>query len=581
MRRTLLVLSFVLATSGVATPEGTRQVLLVQSFARGFEPHSTFSQQFQTKLAGLSPQPVEFSEIFLPMDLEAGGASETSLVGYLKTLEDERRFDLVVTLGGPATRFVQRHRAELLSKAPMLIAGVDRRHLDETGLSERDAVVPMEVDIGAVFENILRVLPETTTIVLVFGASPHDRFWNDEALREAGRFADRVKVTSTVDLTFDEICARAAALPPKSAIFYRIMARDAAGVPHADASALAALRKVTHAPIFGLYDFQLGHGIVGGPLISLEQLSAEAARAALDLLAGRPPSEVRRPPIGPGNPTFDDAELTSWKIPASRLPAGSTILFRPPSFWAKYKGRLIAIGVILAAQTALIVFLLVQRRRRREAEEAVRDLNRRLVDAQEEERRRLGRELHDDVTQRLAGLSIDVARLDIELGESPAGPRVRAIQEGLSRASEDAHALAYRMHPSLLEDLGLPAALQAECEEFSQRSSIHARLSSESLPATIPSAVALCLYRVAQEALRNAERHSRARSVEISLRGVDGRVRLSVKDDGVGMTPDRARGRASLGFVSMRERVAMHGGELDLHSAPGRGTTVTASVPLF
>src|SRR5512145_1227886 len=115
MRRILLVLTLVLATSGIAAPEGTRRVLLVQSFPRGFEPHSTFSQLFQTKLAELSPQPVEFAEIFLPMDLESGGASETSLVGYLKTLEDERRFDLVVSLGGPATRFVQRHRAELLS----------------------------------------------------------------------------------------------------------------------------------------------------------------------------------------------------------------------------------------------------------------------------------------------------------------------------------------------------------------------------------------------------------------------------------------------------------------------------------
>ena len=580
MRRSLVAIVLFLAGSALGAPEGTRRVLLLQSFARGFEPHSTFSEQFQTELARVSPRPVEFSEIFLPTEVESGSASELSLVSYLETLGTERSFDLVVTLGGPATRFVQRHRALLHSGAPLLIAGVDRRHMDETMLSERDAAVPMEVDLGAVFQNILQVLPDTTHIVLVFGASAHDRFWNDQALREAGRFVDRVKVTSTVDLSFDEICARAAALPPRSAIFYRIMTRDAAGVPHADESALAELRKVTRAPIFGLYDFQLGRGIVGGPLISLERLSRESARAALDLLDGRPPSEVRPPPIGPGNPTFDDAELTFWRIPVSRLPEGSTILFREPSFWELYKGRLVAIALLVAGQTALIVFLLVQRSRRRQAEEAVRHLNRRLVHAQEEERRRLGRELHDDVTQRLARLSIDVARLDLELGESPVGPRVREIQEGLSRASEDAHALSYRMHPSLLEDLGLPAALQAECEEFSQRSSIPARLAVQDLPTTIPNAVALCLYRVAQEALRNAERHSRAKSVEISLRGVDGRVRLAVKDDGVGMTSDRSRGRASLGFVSMRERVAMHGGTLQLDSAVGRGTTVTASVPL-
>ena len=572
------MLALVLATSSVAAPEGTRRVLLLHSFARGFEPHSTISQLFQTKLLTLSPRPVEFSEVYLPG--ESGSASESSLVDYLRSLEEERSFDLVVSLGGPAARFVQGHRAQLLSKAPLLIAGVDRRHLETTALSERDAVVPMEVDLGAVFENILRVVPDTTNVLLVFGASPHDRFWTDEALREAERFADRIRVSSTADLTFDEICARAATLPARSAIFYRIMTRDAAGVPHADASALAALRKVTHAPIFGLYDFQLGHGIVGGPLISLEKLSAESTSAALDLLNGRPPSEVRRPPVGPGSPTFDDAELISWKIPASRLPAGSTILFREPSFWQKYKGRLTAIAVLIAGQTVLIVFLLVQRRRRRRAEDAVRDLNRRLVDAQEEERRRLGRELHDDVTQRLARLAIDVARLEQDLGGSAAAGRAHQIQEGLSRASEDAHALSYRMHPSLLDDLGLQAALRAECEEFSQRSSIPALLEARDVPEGIPKPVALSLYRVAQEALRNAERHSRAHEVLVTLAGVNGGVRLAVRDDGVGMAADRVQGRASLGLVSMRERVAMHGGTLELTSASGRGTTVTATVPL-
>jgi len=107
-----------------------------------------------------------------------------------------------------------------------------------------------------------------------------------------------------------------------------------------------------------------------------------------------------------------------------------------------------------------------------------------------------------------------------------------------------------------------------------------ARLATQGLPERIPSPIALCLYRVAQEAMRNAERHARPTSVEVSLHGIDGGVRLSVRDDGVGMTPDRARGRASLGFVSMREPVAMHGGRLDVESAAGRGTTVTASVPV-
>src|SRR5262245_35776486 len=218
--------------------------------------------------------------------------------------------------------------------------------------------------------------------------------------------------------------------------------------------------------------------------------------------------------------------------------------------------------------------------KRRQAEEAARELSGRLINAQEEERSRLARELHDDVTQRLALLAIDAGRGEQILSRAAGGTAMRAMREGLIRLSEDVHALAYRLHPSILEDLGLIAALKTECERFGRAASIPVDLKAQEVPQPLPDAVALCLYRIAQEALRNVGRHARASAVQVSLRGLDGGVQLAVRDNGAGFDPAQQRDRPSLGHASMRQRIYQLNGELELESAPGHGTTVLAWVPL-
>jgi signal transduction histidine kinase len=150
----------------------------------------------------------------------------------------------------------------------------------------------------------------------------------------------------------------------------------------------------------------------------------------------------------------------------------------------------------------------------------------------------------------------------------------------LVRLSEDVHALSYQLHPSVLEDLGLVAALKAEGEHFTRRESIPVEVKVREIPEPVPRSAALCLFRVAQEALRNVARHARARTVEVSLHGLEGGLQLAVRDDGCGFDPAAQRDRPSLGLASMRERVHLLDGELDIDSAPGHGTTILAWVPL-
>jgi PAS domain S-box-containing protein len=217
---------------------------------------------------------------------------------------------------------------------------------------------------------------------------------------------------------------------------------------------------------------------------------------------------------------------------------------------------------------------------RKRVEEELRALSRRLITAQEEERALLARELHDDLTQRVAVLAIEAGRAEIAAGQGADAQVMRSLREGLVKLGEDIHALAYQLHPSVLEELGLAEALRAECERRGRQ--LHIDLSIELDPPSgaVGREAALCLFRVAQEALNNVTRHARTSAADVTLRPMDGGLLLAVRDDGVGFDQVRPRRARSLGLASMRERVQLMNGTFDVESAPGRGTTVIAWVPV-
>jgi len=213
------------------------------------------------------------------------------------------------------------------------------------------------------------------------------------------------------------------------------------------------------------------------------------------------------------------------------------------------------------------------------AEGELHDLSRRLIQAQEDERALLARELHDDLTQRLAVLAIDAGRAELAAADKAQAEAMRTVREGLVRLSEDVHSLAYQLHPSVLEELGLAEAIRTECERLGGRSRVDISARLDPLPEAVAKDAALCLFRVAQEALNNVIRHARAHSASVTLRPMDDGVLLAVRDDGVGFDPTGPGSRRSLGLASMRERVQLVNGTLDVESAPGQGTAIVAWVP--
>ena len=205
----------------------------------------------------------------------------------------------------------------------------------------------------------------------------------------------------------------------------------------------------------------------------------------------------------------------------------------------------------------------------------------RLLTAQDDERRRISRELHDDVNQRLAMLTLDVESLQARVPRSArvTAERLGAIRDRLVELSDDVHGLAYGLHPSVLDHLGLRAALRSHVADLQRHESIRIDLRIGDLAEPVPPAVAACLYHVAQAALRNVVKHAHASGVTVDVAPADGGVRLAVSDDGVGFAVP-TRSCEGLGIVGMQERVRLAGGRFELTSQVGEGSRITVWAPL-
>ncbi|WP_141683990.1 PAS domain-containing protein [Rhizobium sp. AC44/96] len=693
-------------TKGVGGAEEPQRVLLLHSFGARFSPFNAFSSAFRVDLISRSPKPIDIYEASLETARFSVDQQNDPFVDYLTALVRARPPKLVVAIGGAATRFAQAHRSELFPSTPTLFTALDERVLKASSLTANDAAVTVSLDLPAMVENILQVRPETKKIFVVIGSSPLERFWAQEAEAAFKPFQDRVAFEFSSSMSFDQIVSRVAALPPSTAVLSGLMVVDAAGIPYEEDRVIARLHEAASAPLFGLFDSQLGKGIVGGPLLAIDDLASDAANASLRMLAGDAPADIHIPPRRPSAPTFDERELARWGIPESRLPAGSVALFREPTFYETYRWQILGVLALLLIETIFVVALLEHRRRlrrtkqelsvseerlstaaiaadvglwvwdiqkndiwvsesgrqlfglgvegttfehlvkvvhpddrrpfwravgealtqrgefeprfrltvpgrglrwvssrgrvefdtdgkpsrmrgvavditgRQAAEEEARELSGRLIHAHEDERARLARELHDDVTQRLAVLAINAGRAE-RSADSPAdSAAMYEMREELVRLSEDVHSLSYRLHPSILEDLGLEEALRAECDRFAalERTIIH--LDTENSTTNISPDIALCLFRIAQEALRNVGRHADASRVRVSLVRKGDKLNLTIQDNGKGYNSLAVTGKASLGLASMRQRARLVGGTIEIESATGTGTTVFASVPL-
>jgi len=218
---------------------------------------------------------------------------------------------------------------------------------------------------------------------------------------------------------------------------------------------------------------------------------------------------------------------------------------------------------------------------RKKAEEALSGMTRKLVEAQEQERARIARELHDDIGQRLAMLAIELGQVQARQ-ETPSEVWnwARELSERVGELSKDIQALSHELHSSKLEYLGIVGGMKSWCNEFAVRQGMEVEFKSSGLPDSLPSEISLCLFRVLQEALHNAAKHSGQKRIEVEIQEEHGEIQLSVSDSGKGFDVAAAMQDRGLGVTSMQERVRLVGGTISIDSKPLAGTTIHVRVPL-
>ena len=317
------------------------------------------------------------------------------------------------------------------------------------------------------------------------------------------------------------------------------------------------------------------------------------------------PSAYQYPEITCAQITFqrkhfptDNFHATSWKQTADIMEGGALLgivevcyLKEMPTL---YEGPFLKEERKLIDALAQEITLVAKRKRAedelikseaklRRSHEELQALAGRLISAKEEENRRLARELHDVVSQRLAVLGMEISSVEKQLASSsqPVSTRLHSMAEDVGRVAQDIHRLSRQLHPSILDHLGLIATLRAECVAYSKQHEIATELVvATDVPDSLTPETSLALYRIAQESLWNIVKHSDARKVRLEVAQEDGEIRLAVEDDGKGFIPEQVKGQVCLGLVSMEERARLVNGHFSVQSQPGKGTRVEVRVPV-
>jgi len=216
------------------------------------------------------------------------------------------------------------------------------------------------------------------------------------------------------------------------------------------------------------------------------------------------------------------------------------------------------------------------------ARDALEKVSRQLIEAQEKERRRLAMELHDDICQRMAMLSLKIEKASKGWGNGrvPVSEQLEQIWKQCSDLTGDVQALSHELHPSILDNLGLATAVKSFCREVSEQSGVAVEFVGKNIPDSLPREVALSLFRVVQEAGHNAIKYSGQKHFEVRLEGTSRELELEVRDEGVGFDAANTKNGGGLGLVSMAERIHQVNGTFTVDSQPNAGTRIRARVPI-
>ena len=656
----------------------------------------------ETSVRMHSRQQVNFYVEYLESRRFGDDAYEKSVVETLKDTYAGQKLDLVIPASYPALDFAVKHRDVLFPSVPIVFYELDSRRLQGQKLWPGVTGVTESIDVRATINLALHLHPDTNTVAVITNASEFENYWLGVVHGELLHYQSKVREVDLVALPTNQLLQEVAALPARSVVLFQRAPLDSVHPALGDWDILALVGK--RLPTYCIFPVLcLDHGGIGGAEVDQDEELSLTGQLTGRVLNGEKPENIPLVHIRGEHVIVDWRGLQRWHIPESALPAGSVILYRPPSFWEQYRKYLIAGIALIVAQALLIIGLLWQRMRRRKAEAVLREaeerfhvmadstpslvwmcdphgkityLNERriaftrpdpkagygdswiayihpddvqnvldalykalkdrqsfskeyrlrrsdgvyrrmfdvasprvngdgsfggfigsaidvtdqklaqqalenvsgqLIEAQEKERSRIARDLHDDICQRLALLSMEIEQADH--GQSGSPKKLEEIRKHCSEIAGDVQSLSHQLHSSKLDYLGVVAAVRGFCSEFSKQHKVSIAFTHSNVPGSLSKEVSLCLFRVAQEALQNAVKHSGVSQFSVKISGIADEVQLEVRDAGAGFDVEEAKKNRGLGLVSMQERVHLVRGRLTVESQPGKGTIVLVVVP--
>ncbi|HET7220974.1 MAG TPA: ATP-binding protein [Vicinamibacterales bacterium] len=572
-------------------PETQKRVLVLHQLRRDSILSASMDDVYRKMLGdGLGAQLDYYSE-YIDQYHFNDAKYQPALRDYLRTRYAGRPFDVVIATT-TATLQLARDAGHDLFPGSAIVFHAGRGMKappSSTG-------VLSAVDLGGTLAMALALHPQVTHVAVISGASAFDKGYGNLAREQFRRFNDRVRFSYLYGQPLEVLQREVAGLSRDSLVFYISFSEDGAGRRVMPIEVLDKIAAIAPVPVYGAHENMLDHGIVGGRIYSATVIAQHTARLALRVLSGESPERIPVTEVDPYVTAFDWRQLRRWGISESTLPDGSVVLYRELTAWHRYRGFVAAAVILIVVQAGLIAALLVQRRQRQAAEHIVRasesalrssharvrDLAGQLLTAQEAERTRIARDLHDDACQEVARVAVDVSRLRQMKGrieDAVVQETLVSVQRRTADVAEHLRLVSHDLHPTVLQHLGLVAALQAHCAEFERTHGVQVTFSAPSETEPANHAVSLTLFRIAQEALRNASKHGHARRARVSLVRADGHLTLVIADDGQGFDAVAARANGGLGLVSIEERARLLKGQAVVRSRPQEGTIVEICIP--
>ena len=692
---------FCLSASPVAAQPNAKNVLILHNWISLPQSWTVMESTVRARVPG----PINFYTVSVANQRFDDESYRASLAETLRRGYGGMKLDVVVAATYPVLEFAERYHDLIFPGVPVVFTDIESRETRKmwpgvTGVMSRTGM-------AETIELALRLNPDTTAVAVVSGLSDWEKRWFAVAHSELDRRHDRVREIDIIGPPSAEILEKVAALPPHTVALFQMRPDDLALPALGTYEVLAAVtqRVPTYSAWSGL---ALERGGVGGAFRNVFKDAALNGEVVARILNGERPDSI---------PVAHDSDLQirvnwgamqRWHIPESALPAGSVILYKPPSLWESYRKSVIATIVVVTALLLLIAGLLWERARKRKAEASLRESEKRfrvmaestptlvwmcnpegkitylnerrltytgpdpnagygetwieyvhpddrrnvqysfsqaleerrafsneyrlrrsdgvyrwmfdvasprlngdgsfagfigsaidvtdqklaqqalekvsgqLIEAQEKERRRIARDLHDDICQRLALLSMELDQANRGVNESAdvTKHRLKEIRQHCSEIAGDVQSLSHELHSARLDYLGIVAAIRGFCYEFSKQHEARIEFRDSDVPAELPKEVTLCLFRVTQEALHNAAKYSGTSQYLVELTATAEEIQLVVSDSGRGFNLDAVSENRGLGLVSMQERVHLVHGRLHVESEPGKGTRILAVVPL-